>query len=583
MKKGKRVSFVRLVRLGRSVRLVELVRLVSLIVFVRLGVGLAVFASPFSFHGSVSIEPEYTFRQGDTLDHKPFAWNFRFQPTITVFGAPLNFNMLLSSYDVDLRQAFNRFKFILPALAMPDLRLNVPWLDLQLLDSRPNFTEFTLSGINVRGGFFDLKPGPLRASFAAGQVKRAVEGSDSTDVAYRRWLYSGRFGFGKEEKSHLYLNFLKAYDDSASIPPYLGYVVNQGQVDTVEFIQPIENSVAALNGKLSLFQDKLSFDGELAGSGYNRDSRAAPFKKDEIAWLPDFIFQPRMTTQLDWAAKLGSELSLGSTQVGFKFEQIGWGFQSVGVPFLNQDTRTLSGNFSQSFSNPFSISIDLTGELSRDNLIGMKSVTTLTQTGSITLGLYPTNVPSLTIGYVPYSGKSPKDTTNKDTTGFTTETYIISQTIFGSSGYSFNIGKLSQNLNLNISATITNDSITPANNSSSFAPSLTGNHQLTKTLSANWNFGLSLFQGSDTSTTYNGGLGSTVSLFKNRWRNSFDVYLQTKAHSPLYKFTLRLKSTVNLLKNLSLDATGQYVNYSGEKIWDEYREVLVRGGLSYQW
>ncbi len=485
---------------------------------------------------------------------------------------------MVSSFDVDFRQPFNRFKLALPSLVMPDLELNIPWFGIQILDARPSYTPFTVSGINIRGGALDFKPGPVRLSVAGGQVQRAVAGSDTTDVAYRRWLTAGRFGFGKEEQTHLYLHFLKAWDDSASIHPYLGFIVGEDQIDTVELAAPIENSVVSLEGKLSYLDNKLSFEGELAGSAYNRDSRAPIFKNELIDWFPTAIFQPRITTQVDWAARLGSEFSLGSTQFGLEFEQVGWGFESVGVSFLDQDTRTMSVNFSQMFSKPFPISIDLTGEYSQDNLDGMKPVRTNTQTWTMNLGIYPEKFPTFNIGYAPCIRSAPEGPE-----GLTDEVDDINQTMWASSGYSFNIGERAQNLGISFSLNTTDDRVNSRNDLISWNVGLNGGHEFIEMLSAQWSAGLNRTEGADTSNQFDTGLGVTVSLWENRWRTSLDGFFQTTAGSPENRITLRLNSGLAVFKSFAIDATGQFIYYKAESADEDYTEFLIRSGVSYSW
>jgi len=540
------------------------------------------FGSAIEFSGSASVDADWVLsRNGAELDREPFAWNFSIRPTLTMWGMPLNLNFLLSSYDVDFRQPFDRFKFGIPALvlpALPDLKLNIPWLEVALLDARPSYSDYSISGINVRGGAIDLKPGWFRLSAAAGQVQRGVIGSDSTDVAYRRWLYAGRVGVGKEEKSHLHLHFVKAWDDSASIPNYLGIVTEGAQTDTVILETPIENSVASLEGKLSFLDDKLSFEGELAGAAYNRDSRAAEIEIDQLSWLPSVVFQPRWTTQTDWAAKAGTELSLGNTQIGFDFEQIGWGFKSVGISSTARDTRTWSASFSQMFINPFTIMFDVSADVARDNLDGMEFVTTRTQSGFIFLGLFPQKAPSLNLTYIPMTDKAPayEDGSEVDR---------ITHIVMGSSGYNFNLGERLQGLNLTLTLTKVEDRINSDDESFNVDARGSVTHELLEILTLSWNAGATstLGAGTGTSHIYSGGLGYNLSLWEKRWRTLFDANFQTTVNQPEDKLIARLKSTVEVFKSFNVSLTGQFTTYHGRNAEDDYSEFLGKAGVSYKW
>jgi len=535
--------------------------------------------SPIQFHGSVSSDVEYTFRNGADLDREPFAWNIGVSPRLDLWGLQLDFNINLSSYDVDFRQAFNRYKFGVPSFFIPDLNLNLDWLELQLLDANPSYSDYSISGLNVRGAAFDLKPGNFRLSGVWGQIQRGVESSDTSDVAYRRMIYAVRLGIGKEDESHLHLHFLKARDDSTSIHPFFKAIIFGENTDSVEIIAPIENSVFSIEPKLDLFEGKLSLEGEAAVAAYNRDMRANPITVDEelVNWMIPGVFQPRMTSQIDWASKGNAKLALGSTNLGFEFEQVGWGFESIGIYFLPQDTRTFSADFSQTFSNPFTISINTSAEYSRDNLDGMKPVTTITRSGTANLGVYPQNFPSLTVGYAPYGRTAPEDSE-----GLSGKVDDITHTIWGSSSYNFKVAERSQSLGLSISANKTEDRVNPDNNLSTFSTNLYANHQLNDMFSLDWDAGWTDNGGEGANDSYNLGIGTEMSLLENKCQNSFDLSYQKTVSTVEDKLSLRLKSGVKLFDNFSIDGSAEYATYNSTNS-EDYDEFVMGMGVNYNW
>ncbi|MBN2380408.1 hypothetical protein JXM67_11470 [candidate division WOR-3 bacterium] len=536
-------------------------------------------ASPVGFSGSVSADASYILREGAELDRQPFTWTVLLVPTFTFWEVPLSFRFMLSSYDVATRQPFNRIGFSAASLGFQVLGFSAPRLGVQILDCRPFYSSYSLHGINVRGGAVDLKPGLFRLSVTAGQTQRGVTGSDSSDVAYRRWLYAGRIGIGKDAESHLHFHLLKAWDDSTSIPPYLGAVTDGSTTDTVELSSPVENSVASLEGRLNLLHDKLTFEGELAGSAYNRDLRAASLEIEQLSWLPTFMFQPRMTTQAGWAAKIGSELTLGQTAISVGFEQIGWGFKSLGVSFLDSDIRTWNAALTQTFTKPFSMSFYASAELGRDNLADMKSVVTRTQSAALNFGFYPRTVPSLTLGYVPFRRTAPASAD-----GLTDEVSDITHTFWASSAYRFKIGERWQTASLSFAGSVLDDKIDTLRDFNSMSVNLRASHAVASTLTLRWNAGTGRnLTGQRSKTRYSAGLGTTLSLIAKRWRTSLDGFFDRIAKTPEVKGTLRLTSEFDFFRNFTVKLVGRFAGYSGYTPAEDYTEVETGLGLSYRW
>ncbi len=131
-----------------------------------------------------------------------------FSPTITFFNTfsiPLQF--FISSEGVSARQSINQF----------GINPTWKWGTAHLGDFTERYSDLTLNGINIRGGGLTLKPGTFRFSFIGGITQRAVNGT-SQNGAYRRTLWGGRIGIGKQNASYLDLIFLKSKDDVHSLP-----------------------------------------------------------------------------------------------------------------------------------------------------------------------------------------------------------------------------------------------------------------------------------------------------------------------------------------------------------------------------
>ncbi|MBD3285053.1 hypothetical protein GF359_01645 [candidate division WOR-3 bacterium] len=533
----------------------------------------------FEFHGSASIEPEYTYRNpnGAQIEHEPFGWNFRFRPKMKFWGMPLNLNFLLSSYEVDFRQPFNRFKFSLPSLSMPDLKFNAPWLELQLVDANPTYSAFSIEGMNVRGGAVDLKPGKFRLSVTGGQVQRGIVSSDTTDVAYLRWLYAGRLGWGKEEESHLHFHYLKAWDDSTSISDNTEIVTDSLYTDTVQVDYPEENAVATLEGKVALLDGKLSFDGELAGSAFSRNTESSEIDNEYVNWIPEFIFTPRWSSQVGWAGRLGTELSIDNTEVELELEQVNWGFESAGITSLDQDTRTVRASFSQFFIKPFPISCMGSADIARNNLDGMDFETTRYNMGFVYLGLFPQKAPDLSLTYVPYFSKT-------DDEGILVSDYRM-HSIIANSSYNFEMGERPQRLSLNLTLSSDKDEINADTGSFSVDVGAIVNHELLDNLTLFWNAGEKSTIDSDDeiSHKYLGGLGYTLLLWDRRWRTTARVDFQTAVNRPEDRLFANLSSSIEVFEGFDVKLTTRFTTYHSKDDEDDYTEFLGRAELSYNW
>lgn len=511
------------------------------------------------------------------MDRDPYVWNFRIDPTFELWSLKLNFKSFISSYDVDYRQAFNRFKLNIPSLLMPTLQLDLPWLNLHFIDANPNYSDFVLSGTNVRGGAIDLRPGWFVFSVSGGKLQRGITGSDSTEVAYSRFMYGIKIGVGKKENSHIHLNYVHAWDDSSSIPSYIGVVIDQDcEEDTIELAAPIENSVASLESKLTMFKRKLKLNTEFALSAYTRDIRSNPVSVEEANWFPKFLFQPRMTSQLDYAVKTGASLDLNSTQVNFTFQQIGWGFEAVTVNYLDQDTRTWELSFDQTFSGAVPMFLSISGELCRDNLDGMKSVTTKTQMGTFSFGMYPVKFPTLNIGYCLFFMSAPADSIMG-----VERLEEITHSLWGSSSYNFKINEQNQNIGVNFSGNLTENTV---ENEESYTWNLNinGTHGISGVFTAIWNMGISENNDDSCGSYLNGGLGVDVGLWKGKSRNSLYGSYQLESQTEENKVSLKLTNSLELFKNFDLEISNKYIVYDSE-VEENYTEYVAIAGVSYKW
>ncbi|MDP7060093.1 MAG: hypothetical protein QF416_06475 [Candidatus Marinimicrobia bacterium] len=111
---------------------------------------------------------------------------------------------------------------------------------LNIGDSNPRLSYFTLAGKRIRGLDLNLMLGPINLTFIKGEVNRAIQGGSEIDQVYshsvesdtvgtkfmalqrqghtfRQDLLAGRFGLGRGEKFRFGLSFLKVKDNVNSV------------------------------------------------------------------------------------------------------------------------------------------------------------------------------------------------------------------------------------------------------------------------------------------------------------------------------------------------------------------------------
>jgi hypothetical protein len=374
--------------------------------------------------------------------------------------------MLLSTQENPLRQQLDKFKLFLQPKKWLESQTNLSgfalsFKSLELGSCNPSWTPYTLSGAPVLGGAVELTPWSLYAAAAAGRNQRRVPVSDSTQGAYARMLYSGRFGFGKKEGTHFYLTALYAGDDT--VPPAGNWWPNPNDTtDTFEVVRPQENYVLGAEFNLSLAKGAFRLESEVTGSELTRDKRLPVEHWD---WMPDWAantFKPRISSSVDYAFKVRPSLNVLDTRVHGKIEFVGPGYQSLGAPGLRNDNMAIGAGIERGFfDNAVSVSAAYTSE--HDNLLAqavedslgrvvrvltLKSTTTRFTNWEASLGLTFPNLPYLQVSYYPYAQSSDiLDSMANVASTKTTTGNVVSV----SAGHSFQTGKLSHSPGITVS------------------------------------------------------------------------------------------------------------------------------------
>jgi hypothetical protein len=300
--------------------------------------------------------------------------------------------IVLSTEEVSYRQSFNRF----------GLNPHIGIFTFHVGDFAGRISQFTVSGISIRGGGIEVAPSWMRFVFIYGQTQRAVNDPRAMTYAFKRMLLAAKLGFGKRNKTFFELNFVKAKDDSNSVH----------LPDDSTKIHPQENMVLGANGQVVLFKNHLRISGEAAASVYTLNLRSDKVDKDQID-IPDWVdkyYTLRLTTRLDYAYRGQIRVNTRVFRGQAGYQRIGPGFTSLGLPYTMNDREKYNGN---AFVQVIPRKVTLRGMFmySHDNLENQK-VKTLKHINYMT-GIMVRPLPVVTLNLV-YSRNKLENETNLD-------------------------------------------------------------------------------------------------------------------------------------------------------------------------
>jgi hypothetical protein len=162
----------------------------------------------FSISGEIGAYGELYSMEGQPRRRPSSTGRIFFRPTLNLFDIfQIPFEFLLSTEESSARQNINQF----------GIHPKWGWGSLHAGDFTEDYSQYTLGGIQIRGGAINLTPGIFRFSTAAGFTQRSVPGG-AQDGAFKRFLLAAKLGIGKEESSFFDLIFVRAKDEIGSLP-----------------------------------------------------------------------------------------------------------------------------------------------------------------------------------------------------------------------------------------------------------------------------------------------------------------------------------------------------------------------------
>ncbi|MCB5230773.1 MAG: hypothetical protein WCX83_03955, partial [Candidatus Cloacimonas sp.] len=314
--------------------------------------------------------------------------------------------LYLSSYESSSKQSINRYT----------LGFTLPFLDLDLIDSSPDYGTFLLSNRNIRGVSGRLHFGSLSILATKGESVRSVDGITADDGSvtsggtFKRNTLGGKIELGTLDGLQLGFGFAKNKDDIESLEESF-YKRDDGTV----IATPKDNIVLGATARLGLDNQRLVLGAEAAVSIYNSNIIDGPLSKeeledyieDELPLDPDALkdiiiintnIEPLIPNVANVAYQVYMRWFLLGNYLSASYSEIGASFNSLSASFLQNDSKviTLSDNISL-FNNQFVL--DGGVNIISDNLSEQKETTNTNTNWYAQALIRPRGLPYLKVGY----------------------------------------------------------------------------------------------------------------------------------------------------------------------------------------
>lgn len=528
---------------------------------------------PFEFSLSSKIYGENSNRvaTGSLIQSRYASWELT--PTLSIYGIPFTSSIFLSSLNGASVGGLDNISFNLDFQALKDKitqmkseQETIPgymkffgfFNKLNFGTTYPDYTPFTISGVSVKGIDFEINPGQFFLASSLFSNQKA-----ENNVQFRRNIYSGRLGYGKKEKSHLFLTAVYGRDNENSI------TINPPD----PLLTPRENFITGLEGKLLLFKEKLELNGEITSSTYTRNVTDPLTAANNLPFFAKVFMDKRVSTATDIAymfrSKYNNDKSKTELEAGIKM--VGTGYSSLGVPFISNDKLEIDGKVKQKLLND-KLSLSASAKWNRDNLDNTLFATTKTTVLNFTMNYSPQKLPYFVVVFAPYFQKN--DATNPF--------YIVDNKFYQMTFVTGYTKMFKSGASLTSTASYVLCKMTTYMNTYDFT-----NHNVTLSEALSFKFPLTL---SGTFSGYFGHYGYYTRILSgdfNAVYTSFDIWTNTLGANFSFeqntnrKIGIYFRTGINVSKNLQIDLNAEQNLY---KDWinsiNDYKEFILRGTVT---
>ncbi len=368
---------------------------------------------PFEFGLSYKIGSNFQNEQSKNSESPANFGYVNISPTVSLYGIPFKMDLYLDTKQKEYRQNINSFALLFDFNSLKDKLTNtvgeelntksIPghlkfismFKEIGIWETYPNYTEYTVSGVKVKGLDFTFNPGLFYLKATGLGNLEAI-----ADSVYARNLYAGSIGVGEKEKSHLHFTYMKSFDRENSINPVSG----TSSLGPPVFVPtPGENTLLGADGKLSLLKNRVNLESEAVVTVTTRDKFAPKLAAGEIPSFLENLTNANTSSQYDLMYRIKGIFNLPETKsnLGIEYKLIGPGFISYGAPGISgKGQMRLKVNFDQEFLDGL-IMFNGGYEHKNDNVGELNSITTYTNRYDFKVKFKFDKTANLTVRYMP--------------------------------------------------------------------------------------------------------------------------------------------------------------------------------------
>ncbi len=302
----------------------------------------------------------------------PYGYSLGANLHLSVYGLSIPFYASFNNQESAFSHPFNRY----------GLSPRYKWAQAHIGYRAMNFSSFTMSNSTFLGAGLELNPRRFRFAAMYGTLQQGDElARISTGIpAYKRRALAMKIGFGTEAR-HLDFIVMKAKDDVAS---------REVSDSLAMHMEAQENLVLGLKHKLSLFQNKLTFRFDIAGSIFSHDIRKDTLDIRELTSRPwtQKLFTPTISTSANYAGEVHLGYRHKFFGVSTQYRRVMPEYYSLGSAYILNDLEALTLNpYVQLWKNKVALTASI--GLQRDNLDGRRLSTNERTISAVNLQFTP--------------------------------------------------------------------------------------------------------------------------------------------------------------------------------------------------
>lgn len=270
-----------------------------------------------TYNGNIGLNSEFYSASGVAGRRPANAQRGAISTTVTLFDQiSLPFEFYFTSRQTGFRQPFNQFG-VSPRIG--------DWLTLHAGYYSAQLSDYTFGDTRLLGAGIELHPGAFRLSALYGRSQAAIAPDSVQGIigVYKRTMWGGKIGYGRDNGFQVGLNLWHSIDDSNSIK------------GTPVGVAPTENIVSSFNLSFPVAGNVLRFSSEVAVGAFSNDIRIGEFNGGGPIRS---LFLARGSSQVDGAAKAALTIAPAhSFSLRLGTQWVGPGFVSLGYAQLPND------------------------------------------------------------------------------------------------------------------------------------------------------------------------------------------------------------------------------------------------------